>query len=564
MNKTAIVIACLVVIGIGFAVNVLHVVYNQTDNFLAGYDHPVVPVLMDLYNRYHPFGDDYTIGGNTRALNLYTWFSLLMVEIFGLNVPTLFAVQAIAYFLMLVFAFLLARELTDDSPAGWLAAAILAVTPLCYGPARTFTYWPYMIAFFFGVVLMSLRYHRAPTWWRALLIGLLFSLMTATTYDRTSRYLVMANGYAFVGLAFAERFVSARLPRWRIVLHAVLTFCVSTSELFFRYLLTTAKIARNPAEAVWFAVERLAHFFNPLTLSDYRDQAIQDTIVSAPWHSTLLSYVSAWFFHGLGPVIFLFVLVSIIAAFRFIRPAKRLMWWILPVVLFIALSVIPRKAPWFTLFVGAYFIVLSAVSLFGWLKHRGWRRQIPVVLVCLALILGQYFFLSFVHVLRVPAWAAPIPNANTPSCRNPVFMQNPETQYMMTQAFLDKYHALYDDEPIRLMPLFLYTHPHVMEFYLRTRAPQISLHNADEFQTLDVLFWMWHPGSSLAKMKLVDTYRQGDRPQLETYLLDDWLIAYRTQCGQEASAETVAAFREKISAARLDHLAHYNLVFLWK
>ncbi|HPM78798.1 MAG TPA: hypothetical protein PK961_17035, partial [bacterium] len=212
-----------------FSINTLFVFQLNSDNFQKGYDHSALPVLLNVYHQFFPTDFSIPHHGHASPETVYIRLSLLAIKAFGLNHGSLYLMQSIVHFLILLFGYLISRKITDSSAAGWLTIAFLCLTPTLWGLLRTYTYWPLIIAAFLGLLYSCIRYRQDPTWKNAVLIGLFFFVMTRTKYDLTSAHIQLFYGFVITGLAFFDRYLKLERIRRQIWQQAALSYIIAFS-----------------------------------------------------------------------------------------------------------------------------------------------------------------------------------------------------------------------------------------------------------------------------------------------------------------------------------------------
>jgi hypothetical protein len=325
-----------------------------------------------------------------------------------------------------VLIFLYARDLFGPR-AAYLSVALFAFEPTVLAHGRI-VHTDMAAALVYLVFFSVLRaYGKSPTWRRALLVGLASGIALATKFSMIIMLPILAC------LALAGTFFAARLkmPRKRPLLHAGLAFLVvlvvvNTAYYFRRPPITTPDVA-------WVKLQSPEKFDNLMAVFHWGSKVVPTYFLFGFYNfwlhtkhghpTSLLGHYSSlgWWYYF--PVAFAlktslpFLLLSIASLFwalwgLFVKRDTRLLWLVVPLSIYLAVSMISTINIGIRHFLPAYsFLFIMGGALLDRLLRVRYPRHLAIALVVL--------FLSWTAVEALRAYPHYVPYMNQLASNHP-------------------------------------------------------------------------------------------------------------------------------------------------
>jgi len=308
-------------------------------------------------------------GGN------YQWSLLLFptfaaIKKLGFSFAAFAMMPALGLLLGLVFSYLIAARLGGGEIGGWLAAALLALSPLGSGVARSFNPWSLIIGCYLALTYAAVLYSDRPSAPRAVAVGALVAANLWCAQAPTT--LVVVFFYAVAPLlwcfwrAISERGLPGRNRAMHLGLMLIPVF------LWFHFIAGSTGVGFG-----------YGHF-----LTDNLN-------FTSRKHSTLYS-LGGYFVAGwcclLGPITAVVMLAGLLFYPR--RPVNKqhLVWLILPLAALIGFSFVVKKNTWYVLESLALLSAVAAVTCAAWLSKLHWTLQLLLCALLVVALGWQYNF----------------------------------------------------------------------------------------------------------------------------------------------------------------------------
>jgi hypothetical protein len=341
--------------------------YGLDQSIRDGYDHACYNSLLAKMHEDAP-GVGNTIGRGHPDPNSLIYLTLApFAGFFGPSDRLLSAIPLLGYALMIWFAFLIGRRIGDRALTGWLAAAMVALSPYSFALSLRFNPWPLTLALYLAILHAALVYRERPRLHWAALLGFWTALGTASAHEPTSHLL----------------FIAFAAP---VILWALLSPILGSE--------TRARTAAASAAGIYVIVTRLLpnkeyDLFSASTLG-YLRYLQDETAITAgkiSWTASLPGFfLDAWF-NTLGPVGTV-VVIGLALSYFAIRPKKPgTLLLALGPVFFLALSVVPKKNGWYMLEPLALLSIAAGVGLGLWIV----RQRLIGLAVALAVLIALWF-----------------------------------------------------------------------------------------------------------------------------------------------------------------------------
>ena len=365
------------------------------DVLFAGVDHECVGSLVALHGRTLDLPDHSTqMRSHCQPYSTLYAVTLPLVLTFGFQNWVFVLVMTATGALWIFFAFRLARLHLKNTGDALLAAAVLACAPLFLLCTVTFNPWPLCIAFFLATIFYAVQFLRGPSKSTALKTAAAQVLMLVSCHDDTTMALLTIFSWSVLGPILLALWRRKALSWGRII---------ATATLFVAPL---AVYALMPGEFFDYGFPSLPDYLR-IKLQEASDvrRFVSETERFAhkavfPWH--LAGYLVNWWYNTLGPALTLLIPAALIFGRRNLR---NKMWWVIgPVGCLLALSLIPKKNPWYPMAITTVLILAAMIGLILQLRESNDRhRRIPLLLLLVAFAQWNVYFFHLGP--RLPGWS---------------------------------------------------------------------------------------------------------------------------------------------------------------
>jgi len=221
----------------------------------------------------------------------------------------------------------------------------------------------------------------------------------------------------------------------------------------------------------------------------------------------------------MGPVLSVIVLISIYLFFTQEKQKRNYYWW-LPLPLFLLpFLFIPKKNTWYVIVPCVYLIIMAAGAFSEWgCRQKSITRLVSSTIV-LALLMAQFLFFTFIHPPSAPAAVMPFPYTNTALCNKTAFKIVPESMTYRSKIMLANIEKPNNDAGARHLLTFTAGEIHpIIDFILSGEAPNIIQCGPDEWEKIDVIFWLVNKD----RQTIAAFINQGNREKFNQAIIRDW------------------------------------------